>query len=190
MNDITNFYPLPQPSFDARYINTNFEIFNDNRLIFVSNPQFVKLNEVILGICNFDCFSDLKKCSNFENLGIAPILDSILTQRNFYPVIPFKIDEENRNKNTIVSLENIKYMNFDIVPDLFIYPNKSMALCFKSEKSKNIFLNPGVVCPDKESKESRHIKGSFTKIFIYPGNNTNSDLINRIKIEKVTIEES
>lgn len=81
-------------------------------------------------------------------------------------------------------------MSFDIVPDLFIYPNKSMSLCFKSEKSKNIFLNPGVICPDKESKETRNLKGSFTKIFIYPANNSNSDLINRIKIEKVTIEEN
>ena len=74
-----------------------------------------------------------------ENLGIAPIIDSILIQRNFYPVLPFKVDEENKYKNTNVSLENLKYMSFDIVPDLFIYPNKSMSLCFKSEKSKNIF---------------------------------------------------
>lgn len=155
-----------------------------NRIIFLSNPQIFQLNDMIFGVANFDYYNEIKTQSNFKQ-GVIPIMDSILRQRNFYPLIPFKFNEKDSKNYTFIDYSQAEKLTFDVIPDIFIYPNKGLA--YAKDSNKSVFVNPGCVCP---AQEKNSLKGSFVKIYSYPPSKiSGNDVMNRIKIEKVNIEE-
>lgn len=156
---------------------------NDGRIKFISNPSVIQINEIIIGISNFEYFEEIKQQSNFEKKGITPVLNSILKQRNFYPLIPFK-SEEGIQKSSIIEYTQLDKLQFlDVIPDLFIYTNKNLA--YAKSHHKSLFIHPGCICPSTGS-----MKGTYVRFFAYPNTKfTGLDVINRIKVEKVVIEQ-
>ena len=176
-------------------------MIQSNRIQFISNPHTVQINEAILGITNFEYFSEVKGHSNFESKGINPIIETILTQRNYYPLIPFKIESEERERDgrtkvnyentaSIIDISQTEKLLFEIIPDIFIYPNRGLASVFKKDNTKNIFISPGCVNPVNDKTNKSSMKGSYVNLYLYPVSKTTGfDICNRLKVEKINIEE-
>ncbi len=183
LDDVISYYPLPQPPYDLNFINTShLEMIRDGRMKFISNPSVIQVNEIIIGVSNFEYFEEVKQQSNFEKKGINPILNSILKIRSFYPLIPFK-SEDGTLKSTIIDYTQLEKLQFlDVIPDIFIYPNKNLA--YAKSHHKSLFIHPGCVCPNLGNK------GNFVRIYAYPNTKlTGLDVINRVKVEKIVIEQ-
>lgn len=91
-NEISHIYPLPQPPLSQ-------DLFKQTKMapVLVSNPSMFSVNDVSIGIVNSDVLKDM--CINMcvknppatdkpNKSKIDLVLESILQQRNFYPLYP------------------------------------------------------------------------------------------------------
>lgn len=171
------------------FINhSNLSIYQEDRLHFLSNPATINLNEVIIGICNCEYFEEVKQQSSFKTNNINSVFNTILTQRSYYPLIPYKCDDKDDKNSTIIEQSQLDRLQLEVIPDIFIYPNKSITYAkdFFPE-SKSVFVHPGSVCASADKPES--FKGNYIRMFVYPNTKTDLDIYKRLKIEKVIIEE-
>jgi len=193
LQDSMNLFPIPQPAYNLSFIFPiieKLEMIKSNRIKFLKNPHIIQLNEVIIGISNFELFEEMKQQSSFSKYGVLPIIESILKQRSFYPLLPLKADEKEKKdyKSTILDYSKLESLSFDVIPDIFIYPNKNLA--YAKDYHKNLFIHPGCVCPSNLNSNSK-VKGTYTRMFIFPNSKyTGLDVISRVKVEKISIEEN
>ena len=187
LNDVINYYPLPQPSYDKIYkeINNNFyNNLNNNKIKFISNPQIFQINEIIFSISNFDFIQNINNnCIRSSNkIPIDNACETILNQRNFYPVLNNTINEENENnldKNIFFEFSQFKYLMYDIQPDILI--TNSGLISFAKKIYNTMFINPGNLFKGKNL-------GSFLRITTFPPTKT-LDILKRVKIDIIKVKQ-
>ena len=161
-------------------------MYKSKRLRFIGNPQLIQINEIILGISNYELIDEILsnslKSSKTSNVDL--ILDSILKQRSFMPILPLKKEDDSTSIN--VDYRKMSNLFFSTVPDIFITPFKNIPLGKKSNNS--LFVNPSSLIT--HSKTKGDILGSYLSMWIYPVNTlSGSNILNRIRVDKINIEE-
>ena len=179
LNDVINYYPLPQPSYDKLYN----EINNNNQIKFISNPQIFQINEIIFSISNFDFIQNINNnCIRSSNkIPIDNACEMILYQRNFYPVLNNTISEENENnldKNIYYEFSQYNHLMYDIQPDILI--TNSNLVNFSKKIYNTMFINPGSLFKGKAI-------GSFLRITTFPPTRT-LEILKRIKIDVIKVK--
>ena len=179
LNDVINYYPLPQPSYDKLYN----EINNNNQIKFISNPQIFQINEIIFSISNFDFIQNINNnCIRSSNkIPIDNACEMILYQRNFYPVLNNTISEENENnldKNIYYEFSQYNHLMYDIQPDILI--TNSNLVNFSKKIYNTLFINPGSLFKGKAI-------GSFLRITTFPPTRT-LEILKRIKIDVIKVK--
>jgi DNA polymerase alpha subunit B len=168
LSDATNYYPLPQPAFnfkDNKTIN-NLEIVNKKkRLKLIGNPQIFQLNEVILGVANFDVINNViaNSLMSPEKKPTQSSLEMLLAQRSFYPILANSVntDEVDKiEKNIIVDYRKLENLSMkEMMPDIIITP--SAIPPFVRKINSTICINPGSIYKG-------NILGTFAKLAIFP----------------------
>jgi DNA polymerase alpha subunit B len=164
--DITNYYPLPQPPFnlkDLKNIN-NLEIMKQKkRLKLIANPQLFQLNEVVMGVANFDVVKDMIANSLTNKPKPTDLsYEMMILQRSFYPLLANSLNEEidKIEKTVVVDYRKLGDLSMgDTVPDILISP--SAYAPFVKKISSTICINPGTVFKGNSP-------GTFAKIAIFP----------------------
>lgn len=187
ISDIENFYPIPQPPFDK--INDSFKgskIGKDGaEIIFISNPQIFQLNEVFIGIANFDTIKDTIMNSLHSELlnTVDKACEMILYQKNFYPILPNTIMqnyEDNQDRTITVDLSQYKYLNFDnydTPPDIIL--TNSLMKTFAKKIHGTVFINCGSFVKGKNY-------GEIAKITLHNAFKA-TDIYKRLKVEFINI---
>ena len=180
LNDVINYYPLPQPSYDKLYNEINN---NNNQIKFISNPQIFQINEIIFSISNFDFIQNINNnCIRSSNkIPIDNACEMILYQRNFYPVLNNTISEENENnldKNIYYEFSQYNHLMYDIQPDILI--TNSNLVNFSKKIYNTLFINPGSLFKGKAI-------GSFLRITTFPPTRT-LEILKRIKIDVIKVK--
>ena len=180
LNDVINYYPLPQPSYDKLYNEINV---NNNQIKFISNPQIFQINEIIFSISNFDFIQNINNnCIRSSNkIPIDNACEMILYQRNFYPVLNNTISEENENnldKNIYYEFSQYNHLMYDIQPDILI--TNSNLVNFSKKIYNTLFINPGSLFKGKAI-------GSFLRITTFPPTRT-LEILKRIKIDVIKVK--
>ena len=179
LNDVINYYPLPQPSYDKLYEINN----NNNQIKFISNPQIFQINEIIFSISNFDFIQNINNnCIRSSNkIPIDSACEMILNQRNFYPVLNNTISEENENnldKNIFYEFSQYNHLMYDIQPDILI--TNSNLINFSKKIYNTMFINPGSLFKGKAI-------GSFLRITTFPPTKT-LEILKRVKIDVIKVK--
>jgi hypothetical protein len=147
------------------YKNTHLDPTKNPKLKLIGNPQTFLLNEMIVGVANFDVVRDMISGS-IRTPGKLPLdssLEMILQQRSFYPVLPNLINsEENDKMEKIVTIDERKLqdLQFNPVPDLIITPVSTINPFIKKINS-TLFINPGSLMKGNNP-------GTFVKIISCP----------------------
>ena len=193
ISDNENFYPLPQPPFD-KIMDFNFledkqkkEDFI-SRIYFISNPQIIPLNEAFIGIANFDTIRDIitNSVHSPQINTVQKACELILSQRNFYPVLPNTLQqayENNQEKTITVDLSQYKYLhfgNFDTPPDIIL--TNSVMKNFTTRIKGTVFVNCGSFVKGKNF-------GEIAKITLH-NVSKGTDIYRRLKVEFIKITEN
>ena len=194
ISDNENFYPLPQPPFDKIMDFNNFlenkqkkEDFI-SRIYFISNPQIIPLNEAFIGIANFDTIRDIitNSVHSPQINTVQKACELILSQRNFYPVLPNTLQqayENNQEKTITVDLSQYKYLhfgNFDTPPDIIL--TNSVMKNFTTRIKGTVFVNCGSFVKGKNF-------GEIAKITLH-NVSKGTDIYRRLKVEFIKITEN
>ena len=194
ISDNENFYPLPQPPFDKIM---DFNIFIEDkqkkedfisRIYFISNPQIIPLNEAFIGIANFDTIRDIitNSVHSPQINTVQKACELILSQRNFYPVLPNTLQqayENNQEKTITVDLSQYKYLhfgNFDTPPDIIL--TNSVMKNFTTRIKGTVFVNCGSFVKGKNF-------GEIAKITLH-NVSKGTDIYRRLKVEFIKITEN
>lgn len=170
----------------------NLTIYKNKRISFISNPQLIQVNEVIIGVTNYELIQEiLNQSFKISNMlpNIDLTLDSILKQRSLMPILSHKVKDEEDDKSTStinVDYRKMKHFYFATIPDLILAPFKNVPLFKKS--SNSIFVNPSSVIANTINQGD--ILGSFVRIYVFaPDKNLGTSILNRLRIDRVNIEE-
>ena len=187
ISDNENFYPIPQPPFDK--INDSFKgskIGEDGaEILFISNPQIFQLNEVFIGIANFDTIKDtiMNSFHSKELDTIEKACEMILYQKNFYPILPNTLlqnYENNQERIITIDLSQYKYLNFDnfeTPPDIIL--TNSLMKTFAKKIHGTVFINCGSFVKGKNY-------GEMAKITLHNAFK-GTDINKRLKVEFINI---
>ena len=135
------------------------------QLKLIGNPQTFQLNEMIIGVANFDVVKDMIS-NSIRNSNKTPLdssLDMLLQQRSFYPVLPNLVNsEENDKMEKIITVDERKLqdLHFAFVPDVIITPASNINPYIKKVNS-TLFINPGSLMKGPNP-------GTFVKIVSCP----------------------
>jgi hypothetical protein len=162
-----NYYPLPQPAYNLSLLKSisNLDITKKSKLKLIGNPQTFLLNEMIVGVANFDVVRDMISGS-IRSPGKIPLdssLEMILQQRSFYPILPNIVNtDENDKMEKIITIDERKLqdLHFNPVPDLIITPVSTINPFIKKINS-TLFINPGSLMKGNNP-------GTFVKIISCP----------------------
>lgn len=186
VKDILNIYPIPQPKYDSKLVNIEkYELFKRKRLNFIGNPQIIKINEVIFGVTNYEMIDEILSNSvkSTKTSNIDQVLDSVLKQSSFLPVLPMK--KENFQSNLLLEYREFEKLVIETIPDVYITPFKNIPLAKKSNSS--IFINPLSAVYKSRNSE---VLGSYINMYVYPNSKIlGTSVVNRIRVDRVVIEE-
>ena len=184
ISDIENYYPLPQPPFDA--LNKNYEnTFRNTNINFISNPQIFTFNEADIAVVNFDVLKDIISNSVYTSKiqTLDKACDMILNQKNLYPVMANTINtsyENSMEKITTIDLMKYDFLSFDTKPDIIL--TSSLLKNFVKKYRGTIFVNCGSFIKGKNF-------GELGKITIHSMKNVeNIELSKKIKVEFIKIK--
>jgi len=187
VKDIVNIYPIPQPKYNMTLLNMDkYELYKKRRMSLIGNPQIIKINEVIFGVTNYEMIDEILSNSikSTRQSNIDQVLDSILKQTSFLPVLPIK--KENDQSNILLEYREYSNLLIDTIPDVYITPFKNIPLAKKSNSS--LFINP--ISAITKSKHGETL-GSYINMYVYPNNKlVGTSIMNRIRVDRVIIEES
>lgn len=182
-------YPIPQPSYDTQFLNINdLEIVKQKRLNFIGNPEIIQINELIIGITNYELLhnilSNSVKKNNSNTLDL--LLESFLKQRSLMPIIPSIIKDDDSRESTIpVDVKKLNNIHFEVLPDIVITPFKKVQFARKNQDT--IFINPyKVVNANEENQEL----GSFVNIYLLPPSKNGTKVNKRLIVDKVKISDN
>jgi DNA polymerase alpha subunit B len=171
LSDITNHYPLPQPPFNFKNSKTISDldiVKKKQRLKLIGNPQIFGLNELVLGVANFDVIKDMMSNSTIVPKDKKPTdscLEMLLAQRSFYPVLASSInagDLDKIEKNIVVDYRKLGYLSMqEMMPDIIICPSAFQP--FVKKINTTICINPGSIYKGNDL-------GTFAKLAIFPPN--------------------
>jgi DNA polymerase alpha subunit B len=150
-NEIIHTYPLPQPAMTAN--------FGKLQVLRATNPAFIQLNDVSVGVINTDVIKDmcLNTCiKNPPNQEAKPkidlVLQSMLQQRSFYPLYP-------GSPNTPIEWDQWNALAMPETPDILIAPSDLMLF------AKNI---EGCICVNPGTLYKGAVAGNYASITIDP----------------------
>lgn len=161
------------------------EIFKQGRLKLNSNPQIFQLNEIIIGIANFDVVKDMISSSLRSNnkVPLDSTLENIVLQRTFMPILP---SDSGENSNCHDRLLNIDYrkmssLHFEVVPDIVV--TTSILPPFAKTMSNTMFVNPSTAVKGNSL-------GSFIRMFVFPPSQfTGTSVFPRLKVDLCNIQD-
>lgn len=189
VNDEINYFPLPQPDYNTLMIsldkkNSLKEKFKE-KMLFISNPKIVYINEMIFAVANYDIIKDITSNSiRGKKTPIEYSMEYILTQRSLYPIlkntIPFE-ENDNLDKVNVVDISQISKFYFNQLPDVIL--TTSVMNTMAKRFCNTLFVNPGMMYKGFSL-------GSFAKITIYPPDSKRgTNIIDRIKVDMCKIKE-
>ena len=200
---MTNFFPIPQPEYNLSFLNINdLEIVKQGRLNLVGNPELIQINEILIGITNYEMLAEiLSNCvKENKNSMMDLIFDSYLKQRSFFPILPnlpkeFDFSTEENVISTNYSEVNIpleiKQLNkthFEYIPDIIITPFKNVPFAKKSKDT--VFINPlKVINCNYNSNTSNKEIGSYVSLYVFPPSKSGTKVHERLLVDKVSISE-
>lgn len=133
--------------------------FGKLQVIRASNPVFMQLNDISVGVINTDVVKDmcLNTCiKNPPNVEPKPKIDSVLQsmlqQRSFYPLYP-------GSQNTPIEWDQWKGLMMSETPDILITPSDLMLF------AKNV---DGCICVNPGTLYKGAVAGNFATITIDP----------------------
>jgi DNA polymerase II small subunit/DNA polymerase delta subunit B len=126
--DIHHIYPIPQPPYPVQ---------KGARIHVLSNPCFLSLNEIRVGIFNSNTVKDICSSLCIKHPDAPPKIDialqSIIEQRNLYPLYP---PTNTDIQDTSIEYEQFRQLMFTETPDLLITPTSDLnyftkvSICF------------------------------------------------------------
>lgn len=142
----------------------NLDIVKRGKLKLIGNPQIFQLNEIIVGVANYDVTKDMifNSLKSTFKTPIDSSLEMMLQQRSLYPIVPYSINaDENEKMEKVITVDYRKYQNFhmEYIPDI-ILTNSSMSP-FVKKINNTLFINPG-------SLYKGNSIGTYSKITIFP----------------------
>lgn len=164
---------------------THLEIFKQGRLKLNSNPQIFQLNEIILGIANFDVVKEMISSSLRSNnkIPLDATLENIVLQRSFMPMLPSDSGENLSSHDKLLNLDYRKMpsLHFEVVPDIVITP--SILPPFVKTLNNTLFINPSTAMKGNSL-------GSFIRMFVFPPSQfTGTSVFPRLKIDLCNIQD-
>lgn len=185
LSDELNFYPLPQPPYEAGTYVANILSQKQKKLYLLGNPKIFQLNEMIFGIANYDFIKDMSaNCLRSRSkVPIDSALEMILYQHSLYPVLPNTIvnDDADKFDRIITSdISKVDKFSFDTLPDIVI--TTSAMNPFVKKINATIFINSGPMFKGRNP-------GSIAKITTFPPSQyVGTDITKRVKVELCKIE--
>ena len=185
LSDELNYYPLPQPSYEVSTYVNSIVSQKQKKLYLLGNPQIFQMNEIIVGIANYDFIKDMSaNCLRSRSkVPIDSALEMILYQHSLYPVLQNTITNEDADKFDRIITSDISKVNkfsFDTLPDIVL--TTSATNPFIKKINATIFINSGPMFRGKNP-------GSIAKITTFPPSQyVGTEITKRVKVELLKIE--
>ncbi|GFE52874.1 DNA polymerase alpha subunit [Babesia ovis] len=160
--DVLSGYPLPQPPLNCEG-SVLHEVEYPNNVVFLSNPGFVKVNGILLGVTSCDPLSGFA-----NNMVCIPnehrkkrACEQIVSQRSFFPGYP----AASLPAEYAVDHATLRYLEFpeDAIPDMFLFANTT-----ESEPFIEFAADRGFIGCHSAAVPKDDVLRSSTDIYIAP----------------------
>lgn len=126
----------------------------------ICNPNTFSVNEMIVGIANFDFTKEMIR-ANITNPNKIPIdscLEMILSQKSYFPLLPSLIYQDDSDKTIILDYSKLNNLRINETPDI-VFTTSSMKP-FAKKIYSTLFINSGSFYKGNEL-------GNFSRILSY-----------------------
>jgi len=109
----------------------------------ICNPNTFHINEIIVGVANFD-FSKEMINSSYKSQNKIPMdssLEMILSQRSYFPLLPIFVNSIDNERNITLEYTKLNNIRINETPDIIFTTSELRA--FYKKINNTIFINLG-----------------------------------------------